>query len=637
MNVIVPGKRRDGGSSFVKLITYISVRDEKKLDETLSPDMPFVRPSRSKEMVFDRLVDYIKRTALPEGEHIIETFPDGRQQVYFDNVACETNCFSLDTAAAEMNMVAEENVRKKDPVYHFILSWREEDKPKDTDVFSAARYCLHQIGMGDHQFVTAIHRDTDNVHCHVAVNRVNPVSFRMADKYYALDTLQQCCRRLEAKYGWVPDNGSWVLDDQQQLVRVKREYPSAPQGAKHLEYHADQESLYTYAVAHCRDAVNTLIKGEAPTWQKLHSVLIEAGLELRQKGQGLAIYPQPRPGETETSQRPIKACRLHPEMTLSRLEPALGHFVPAPKAERLQPGKLVYGALISSDYDNRLHVRDRGARQERRVARAEAREDLKARYKMYRNSWVRPVELKEDSRTRFQALAQDYRRRGETISLINDPLLRKMMRHALAVDRMVATAGLRMELKAERETLKRQPGWRPQTYRQWVEARALEHDRAAIAQLRGWAYRAKRGDRTPALSDRVLKCAVADDIRPFNISGYETRVNRDGAICYEKDGSPAIVDKGAHIEIVGKTKRDLVAAYCLAERKSGEVLEIRGRKAFLQEAVAALPDYHKVSGKPLPLSHPTQRQWAGYEKKQIQPEEVAPKNSAQHTPGYKPG
>ena len=628
----VADKRRDGKSSFVKLVTYVTIRDDVKMSETLSPDTPFVRQFRSNEANFANLIKYIDREASPDNESLIIEFPDGRQQIMSGDVRCETNCFSLQTAAAEMNAVAAQNRRTLDPVYHFILSWPVADNPQNSDIFDSARECLKQLGMADNQFVTAIHRDTDHVHCHVAVNRINPISYRAANLWNDIDTLHKTCRRLELKHNWLPTNGAWVVEDGA-IVRPVREFKNAPNKARQLEYYSDRESLFSYAVENCREALNDVFNNHRFTWNMVHDVLITAGLELRQKGGGLAIFDN----SDNPVAVPVKASHLHPALTLSALEPRIGPFQISPEPQQPAPGALVVGYHAERHYNPSLHARDRDARMERREQRAADRDNLIAEYKAYRSNWVRPVLLKEDIRSRFKSLSDDFRKRRETISLVNDPLLRKMLCHALAFDRMVATSALRLELKSEREALRRSPEAQIKSYRQWVEARALEHDRAAIAQLRGWAYRAKRSDRTPALSDRVLKCAVADDIRPFNISGYDTRVNRDGAIYYQKDGSPAIVDKGAHIEIVGTTKRDLVAAYCLAERKSGEVLEIRGRKAFLQEAVAALPDYHKVSGKPLPLSHPTQRQWAGYEKKQIQPEEVAPKNSAQHTPGYKPG
>ena len=186
---IVPPKRRDGKSSFLTLVSYLTFREDVRLAEPVSPDAPVMRMSRSKEAIFDRLVDYIDRSQDAVTQTPVKEFADGRSQVLSGNVACETNCFSLDTASAEMNMVAAQNTRCVDPVYHFILSWPAQDNPVDTDIFDCARYAIQALGMKDHQFVTAIHRDTDHVHCHVAVNRINPISYRAANLYNDIDTL----------------------------------------------------------------------------------------------------------------------------------------------------------------------------------------------------------------------------------------------------------------------------------------------------------------------------------------------------------------------------------------------------------------------------------------------------------------
>jgi len=175
---IVPEKRKDGRSSFIQLVSYLTLREEQKSDMPISPENPYVRPSRSKEAIFNRLVEYLDRNASVEDQAVLATFDDGTQQVLSGNVVVETNCFSLETASAEMNAVALQNTRCLDPVYHCILSWREEDTPNDQQIFDSARHCISQLGMSDHQYIFAIHRDTDNVHCHIAANRINPISYR---------------------------------------------------------------------------------------------------------------------------------------------------------------------------------------------------------------------------------------------------------------------------------------------------------------------------------------------------------------------------------------------------------------------------------------------------------------------------
>ncbi|HBQ8676900.1 TPA: MobA relaxase/mobilization protein, partial [Klebsiella pneumoniae] len=62
MNAIIPPKRRDRKSSFVQLVAYVSVRDDVPLKDELKEDQRFRRPSRSRQAIFDRLVDYMNRS-----------------------------------------------------------------------------------------------------------------------------------------------------------------------------------------------------------------------------------------------------------------------------------------------------------------------------------------------------------------------------------------------------------------------------------------------------------------------------------------------------------------------------------------------------------------------------------------------
>ncbi|WP_416187163.1 hypothetical protein [Hafnia paralvei] len=88
---IVPEKRKDGRSSFIQLVSYLTLREEQKPDMPISPENPYVRPSRSKEAIFNRLVDYLDRNALVEDQAVLATFDDGTQQVLSGNVVVETN------------------------------------------------------------------------------------------------------------------------------------------------------------------------------------------------------------------------------------------------------------------------------------------------------------------------------------------------------------------------------------------------------------------------------------------------------------------------------------------------------------------------------------------------------------------
>ena len=77
-----------------------------------------------------------------------------------------------------MNAVAAQNTRCKAPAFHFILTWPEHEYPDPAAIFDAAEHAIKTLKLAEHQYVLAVHVDTDNIHCHVAVNRIHPKTFK---------------------------------------------------------------------------------------------------------------------------------------------------------------------------------------------------------------------------------------------------------------------------------------------------------------------------------------------------------------------------------------------------------------------------------------------------------------------------
>ncbi|MFV1163139.1 MobA relaxase/mobilization protein, partial [Klebsiella pneumoniae] len=162
------------------------------------------------------------------------------------------------------------------------------------------------------------------------------------------------------------DNGSWVRDADNNIVRARKGYRNAPRSARQLEHFSDKESLHHFAVQHVRKPVNAMFREKNASWEKLHQVMNDAGLMLETSGKGLIVRDVC--GDEKLA---VKSSRVHPGMTLSRLEPALGTFVPSPRSAEMVKQS------VPTSYSDKLHVRDRGARAERRQARADARIDLR--------------------------------------------------------------------------------------------------------------------------------------------------------------------------------------------------------------------------------------------------------------------
>lgn len=598
MNIIIPPKRRDGRSSFVQLVGYVSVRDDISLKDEIKEDPRFKRPARARGKVFERLVEYMNRTENLAESQLISVDARGESRVSVDGVVSQHNLLSFESAASEMSGVSKQNDRIKDPVYHFILSWQEDENPTDDQIFKAARYALRRMDMQLHQYMASIHRDTDNVHVHVVANRVNPLTFKAVSVHGDADKMQRICRELELKFNFKVDNGSWVRDADNQIVRAKRGYKKAPRGAATLEHFGDRESLYTYAVTHCRKDINAMFRDKSATWERMHAVFDRAGLKLERRGEGMIVRDRFNPGQT-----PIKASRLHTSMTLSRIVPKVGEFAPSPLNDADVHDKHVHAA-----YNDQLHMRDQGARQVRRIARAEARQKLKDDYQAYRKSWVKP-DLRIAARSREIAdsfRAQKLRiRHGE-----GDPHMRKLMYNVVEFEREKAMAGLRIQLKAEREQLREEGKARPMSYRVWTEQEALKGSQAAVSQLRGWAYREGRKNRYPTRTEDVIHCGPADDTPLLKADGFTVRLHRDGAAVYSRQGRDSIIDRGDSIEVYqpydGRAVNTLTAVNMM-QWKSGELGKFDGNGLFVATAVGAVAEHNLYQERQISVTDTYQR------------------------------
>ena len=116
------------------------------------------------------------------------------------------------TASLEMNAVAQKNTRCPDPVFHIILSWPEHEKPAPELIFDAAEHALLTLGLGEHQYVLAVHGNTDNMHCHISVNRIHPRIFKSHNIAWSHKGLHSAARESEIKHGWSHDTGLFVVE-----------------------------------------------------------------------------------------------------------------------------------------------------------------------------------------------------------------------------------------------------------------------------------------------------------------------------------------------------------------------------------------------------------------------------------------
>jgi hypothetical protein len=123
---------------------------------------------------------------------------------------------------AEMVALAMEANRSKDPVDHWLLSWKEGEQPTQAQCNEAVEILKRHLGMSSDQLaVFALHRNTENYHLHVVLNRVHPDTLRVEDKGWCIDKAHKALAEIINTQGWEAErNARYVADRSGQVTRA---------------------------------------------------------------------------------------------------------------------------------------------------------------------------------------------------------------------------------------------------------------------------------------------------------------------------------------------------------------------------------------------------------------------------------
>ncbi|EAO5743693.1 relaxase/mobilization nuclease domain-containing protein [Salmonella enterica] len=531
-----------------------------------------------------------------------------------DSVSVETNCLDKDTAWREMLAVADMNGRVKDPVYHAVLSWRADENPTDEQMFEAGKAALKALGMEDHQHLLAVHRDTDNAHLHLMANRVHPDTYRPVDVSRDYFKLDKCMREVELAQGWAHDNGpyavherggkkvvDWAKETPQEWHKEQREKKvKQPTKAKDMERHTGNESLHTYAQGQPKQDAKEALNKPGATWQDLHQSLAKHGLELRPSNDKQNAFRVHSKADPEIC---IKASSMAEELGGGKLVKRLGPWQ--------EPRPEIHQEKAKREYsDQRPKAdpkRDPNAREEKRDERAAERRELRERYTAFTEEWRTAkaparAAMYEDQKQRRQALTEKHKSQRETIRTSGLSTEQKKALYSVAAfDTAAKRAELNETIKGEREAFRQE---RPQSFREWTADRAQEGDRAAMRQVRGWAYQDKRTakdmQQADAKAERGPHLGTTDTEQhdPAKPRRVTDRVSwavdrKTGAVDYKVDDCHAFRDSGRRLDYTERGRKDkdsIEAGLLLAREKfAGKALRVNGpddfRERVLQTAI----------------------------------------------------
>ena len=180
-----------------------------------------------------------------------------------------TNCISTDTTWAVREIAATQRLNaraKSDRTYHLLVSLRAGENPDaQTLRMIEERFCK-ELGYAEHQRVSVVHHDTDNVHIHVAINKIHPTTLALHDPVRDYKTRSKLCAILEHELGLAQDN------HQRGQTRGNDVTPKS-----------GQESFQVWLQRHAQGFI------DATTWEEFHGIADAHGVRLDLRANGFVF------------------------------------------------------------------------------------------------------------------------------------------------------------------------------------------------------------------------------------------------------------------------------------------------------------------------------------------------------------
>ncbi|MBO2558933.1 TraI/MobA(P) family conjugative relaxase [Shewanella algae] len=442
-----------------------------------------------------------------------------------------TNCNSGDLEAAVLEMLATQDMNKRaksDKTYHLIVSFPVGENLDESILNKIEDEICSGLGFKEHQRVSVVHHDTDNLHFHIAINKIHPNKLTIHEPYYPHIKLASICEDIEERYGLKKDNH----------IRSIRTGASK---ARDMEAHSGEQSLIGWIKENFAEDIKL-----AQSWDEIHSLLKSNGVEVKKQGAGLVFLSG---GIT------VKASSVSRDFSKGNLEKKLGEFIGMESGES--------DGYVKTPKPNRFNT-------------DKLYNDFKA--EKQKIGEIRTAELQRLSRERELALDNLFRLgeiRKAVIRKVDNKYLRQFLYKQAFESKKSKAKIISDAYKSKRKAVfKSKPNL---TWADWLKSEALKGNNDALAALRG------RRNIILLTSSNFISGKSKND----NQMGEIDNVTKHGTILY-KGNVPGLRDDGNRL-FLGKsmTADGVINAVALASEKFGGSLNLYGSDKFKELVVRA--------------------------------------------------
>lgn len=440
-----------------------------------------------------------------------------------------SNCSSLEPAWAGLEVEATQNRNKRaqgDKSYHLLISFAKGESPEPEVLRAIEERVVASVGFSEHQRISAVHHDTDNLHIHIAINKIHPVHFTMIEPYQAYKKFSLVAEQLEADFSLIKTN--------HQCKKSRAE-----NRADDMEHHAGIESLINWVKRNCLEQLK-----QCHNWPSFHNTLAEHGLTMRLRGNGFIL--------DSGSGICVKASSLSRNFSKNKLEERLGLFQPGTieevsKSQSYILKPLHQGTKTKELYDQYLVERENNKKMMKEkllILRAKKNrliEQAKIKGRLKRAA-VKMIKSGRDNKKRLY----------ESISKsLKDEIQQVMQHYRQDCEYQVAR-------------------YRGRTWADWLQKKALDGNEDALMLMR---YRNQKNNIQYSLSGHTHKNSQEQ-------SNTIDSITKEGTVIY-KISACAIRDNGREISISrGASVEGLKEAVMLAKKQFGDCIAVNGSELF---------------------------------------------------------
>lgn len=451
----------------------------------------------------------------------------------------------LRDAVIAMMHTQEMNTRSKtDKTYHLIFSFPHGEIPNREILNDIEDSLVAAIGLGDHQRISAAHDDKDHYHVHVAINKVHPLSYRNVEPFYDHNALMLTCAELEikhnltiTKHGEIIDKTGWV-----------QEQKSEEKTQNNLRFDSLKDWINKNAKVQLLESVT-----KAKTWDDLHIVANELGLEFRLRGAGLVI-------KATDQEVAVKASSIDRKFSLNALSDKFGEFKPSNHTLAKQIKSYAKDMKAANGAGYALYLKYQRERSAALLERATARVTIDKR--------------RIEAAASIKAIFSKQREIIKSNRGMN-AAMKRVAYSQLAIDRKRVWELHAATVKREQISIKvnhQIPNWRG-----FLKDEEMAGNSTATALL------SELENKDKALAKNILDCTDMAKAKSFVFENLSPFIKRNGDVIYNiKDGG-RVVDNDKSISVKNLTIGSALLALSLSiERFEGQALRVNGTAEFKQ-------------------------------------------------------